>query len=425
MESSFIVGAGMAGLAASWISGRPAFEACPQPGGLCRSYYMRPGDSVACDQAEGAYRFERGGGHWVFGGDSMLNLGLAGFGSWRRYERRASVYFPESRLFVPYPLQYNLHALDSTMAEWAYDEMRRAPSSHAATMAGSIEQSFGATLTDLFFGPFHELYTAGLWREIAPQDDYKSPVDLAQVEAGMRGQAGSAGYNGTFLYPEGGLSRFADALAARGDIRCSSAVAEVDVAARKLRLADGSSLDYTRLVSTLPLDLMLKLCGLQVGAEADPSTAVLVLNAGGVRGSSCPGDHWVYVPRSRAGFHRVGFYSNVDADFLPAGADNRVSIYVERAFRSPCGDVAGYTQAVIDELREWGWLEEVEAVDASWVEVAYTWRRPGSQWRAQALQALSEAGIEMTGRYGKWKFQGIADSLRDGILAGAALKARE
>jgi hypothetical protein len=37
-----------------------------------------------------------------------------------------------------------------------------------------------------------------------------------------------------------------------------------------------------------------------------------VLNIGGVRGAKCPLDHWLYLPASRAGFHRVGFCSNVD-----------------------------------------------------------------------------------------------------------------
>ena len=42
-----------------------------------------------------------------------------------------------------------------------------------------------------------------------------------------------------------------------------------------------------------------------------------------------------------------------------------------------------------------------------------------------ALQSLERLDIHMTGRYGKWKFQGIAESLRDGLTAGAILKRLE
>lgn len=424
----------MTGLAASWISGRPAFEAAPLPGGICRSYYLRPGQAEPARTAPedgGAYRFENGGGHWVFGGDRVLNAGLAGFANWRRYRRKSSVFFPESKLFVPYPLQYNLRYLDPTLASWALDEMRRAPSAPVGqgslTMASWIEQAFGSTLTELFFGPFHELYTAGLWREIAPQDGFKSPVDLSLVERGMREDVPETGYNNTFLYPEGGLSSFADALAGRADVRCGMRVVRIDTQARAVVFEDGSTVEYSRLVSTLPLHHMLALASIDVGERPDPCTAVLVLNIGGVRGAACPDDHWVYVPHSHSGFHRVGIYSNVDSGFTPAGLDHRASFYVERAFRSgqapDSAAVAAYSQSVLDELLEWGFLESAEAIHATWVDVAYTWSWPGSRWREAAIGKLDEAGILMTGRYGKWKFQGIADSLRDGMLAGASLLA--
>ena len=35
---------------------------------------------------------------------------------------------------------------------------------------------------------------------------------------------------------------------------------------------------------------------------------------------------------------------------------------------------------------------------------------------------LAAQGIRMAGRYARWNFQGITDSLRDGFLAGQALR---
>jgi hypothetical protein len=57
------------------------------------------------------------------------------------------------------------------------------------------------------------------------------------------------------------------------------------------------------------------------------------------------------------------------------------------------------------------------------VDVAYTWRSPGSRWRERALEALAAAGIQQVGRYGRWHFQGIADSIQEGLDAGEALQA--
>ena len=64
---------------------------------------------------------------------------------------------------------------------------------------------FGPTLCEVFFFPFHERYTAGLYRTVEPQDAYKSPgVGTA-----------SAGYNATFVYPTAGLDALTRALAER------------------------------------------------------------------------------------------------------------------------------------------------------------------------------------------------------------------
>jgi hypothetical protein len=168
---------------------------------------------------------------------------------------------------------------------------------------------------------------------------------------------------------------------------------------------------------------------LSVEARPDPHSSVLVLNIGAVRGERCPDDHWLYIPYSEANFHRVGFYSNVDRSFLPASAraeGDRVSIYIEKAY--PAGqrpneeEVARYSQQVVKELQDWGFIGAAEVVHPTWVDVAYTWSWPNSSWKPQALQALADVGIHQVGRYGRWIFQGIADSIRDGFIVGSSFK---
>ena len=61
-------------------------------------------------------------------------------------------------------------------------------------------------------------------------------------------------------------------------------------------------------------------------------------------------------------------------------------------------------------------------MDLTWIDVAYTWSWPGSKWRQEALRVLEEHDIHQVGRYGRWVFQGIADSIRDGFVVGGALR---
>ena len=427
-----ILGAGMTGLAAGIASGAPVYEANSYPGGICSSYAVLPGSLQKGQdllRSEDAYRFDIGGGHWIFGGDPAIQRAIKRAAPVDAHERSSSVYFPESRLYVPYPLQNHLRFLGNAKAARALSEMTTPAPSHGRTMRDWLSNSFGPTLTELFFGPFHELYTAGLWTSIAPQDGFKSPVSLELAIMGAFQDVPAAGYNATFLYPREGMDGLVRGLAARCTIHYGKQAVGIDVSKRNIGFSDGSTVHYGRLISTLPLNCMLDLAGVPGSITPDPFTSVLVLNIGAIRGVSCSGDHWLYTPHSRSGFHRVGFYSNVSSIFLPASSrceGDRVSLYVERSFRGgerpDDAETERYARAVVAELQDWGFIKAAEVVDPNWINEAYTWSWPDSPWRGQALQALESHDIFPVGRYARWNFQGIADSIRDGFLAGAALK---
>ncbi|MEM4217607.1 MAG: hypothetical protein QXZ09_06260 [Candidatus Methanomethylicaceae archaeon] len=430
----FILGAGMTGLAAGMVSGLPVYEAEESPGGICSSYYIRPGDSNRLHTApkdEEAYRFEIGGGHWIFGGDPLVLRFIRSIASVKSYIRRSAVYLPDLNLFVPYPIQNHLRYLGQELAAKALREIVAATLSNrpVETMADWLQSNFGTTLCELFFFPFHELYTAGLYRHIAPQDSYKSPIDLSLVIQGAFNEVPLVGYNATFVYPVEGLNTLVQRMAERCNAHYEKKAVSIDVKEKVVYFEDGSTVRYEILLSTLPLNRMIEITGLTIDEEPNPSTSVLVVNIGALKGPLCPDYHWVYVPRSKAGFHRVGFYSNVDVSFLPAsarGSNDRVSIYVEKAYpegqRPSEAEVKALVAEIIKELQAWGWIEEVEVVDPTWIDVAYTWSWPGSRWTEKALKALEKHDIYQIGRFARWLFQGIADSIRDGLIAGASFK---
>ncbi|HAC63824.1 MAG TPA: protoporphyrinogen oxidase-like protein, partial [Cyanothece sp. UBA12306] len=267
----------------------------------------------------------------------------------------------------------------------------------------------------------------GLYEKIAPQDAYKTPINFSSVIQGALSNASPAGYNVTFIYPEEGLNTLAQRMAKRCQINYGKRVVKIDVQDNTLYFDDGSQSNYEQLISTLPLNQMMTMTGLTVEEKPDPYTSVLVLNIGAVRGSRCPDDHWLYNPDATSGFHRVGFYSNVDPLFLPKSAQktgNRVSIYVERAYigglKPTDEQIASYARDVVNELQNWGFIDQVEVVDPTWIDVAYTWSWPGSSWKKQTLELLEKHQIYQVGRYGRWIFQGIAASIQDGFYVGAS-----
>jgi protoporphyrinogen oxidase len=432
---TIILGAGMTGLSAGYASGLPVYEAADIAGGICTSYYMRKGSKERLYKAPSdgeAYHFEIGGGHWIFGGDPAIHRFMDALSPMKTYVRKSSVYLPALGAFAAYPIQNNLRDLPKEIAIKARDEMLSEKKfSPVRTMSEWLDASFGMTLGKLFFHPFHKLYTAGLWKTIAPQDGYKSPVNPKDVLEGFTGPSRAVGYNATFIYPEHGLDHLTKKLSERCDIRYGKRVKKIDVVKKTAIFEDGEALPYDEIISTLPLNAMVKMAAIKISDEkAYPSPGVLVINIGALRGPKCPkDDQWVYIPESKAGFHRVGFYDAVDTAFLPKSdrkKHERATIYVEKAYpegqRPNEAAMEAICRSTIKELQSWDWIGAVEAHDPTWIETAYTWAWPESKWKDKALKELQKHGIYQIGRYGRWIFQGIADSIKDGLMIGGAFK---
>ena len=422
MSHHMILGAGMTGLSAGIHTGAPVFEAEEAPGGICSSYYMISGDSRRYARPADPtpyYRFEYGGGHWIFGGDPDLLTFIEKYTPLKKYNRSSAVFFPDSSRYVPYPLQYHLSHLERDVRARALQELRGNVDVTIDTMADWVKGQFGPTLNDLFFGPFHELYTAGLWTRIRPQDNYKTPLNQHLVEQGAIGETEDVGYNAVFVYPEAGLDQLALRMASRCKVHYGHRVVRIDTTKKQVYFANGHQSEYDVIYSTLPLIDMIEMTGLDLNQPTDPHSSVLVLNIGAQRGLRCPDEHWLYVPSSESGFHRVGFYSNVDRHFVPFNSPERVSLYIERAFlpdQKPSeNQIRAYQKQVENELRSWGFIGDVDVNDATWVEVAYTWSWPGSTWIEEAISRLEKQHINMIGRYGRWHFQGIAASIKEGM----------
>jgi len=381
---------------------------------------MRPNVPVLLNVDPGGdrYRFEVGGGHWIFGGDNATLAFLSSLARLREYERRSAVCIRSRGQYFDYPLQTHYRSLSPELAAAIDSELAHVEPPLGRTLDEWLQNRFGRTLCDLFFFPFHERYTASLYKLIAPQDGYKSPNSAPTRDT-------NTGYNPTFIYPERGLDSLIRSMADRCEIRYGAKVTAIDLARRQAVLEGGDIIPFDTLLSTLPLNVMLTLCGLHTTTRPDPFTSVLVINIGAVKGGECPPYHWIYVPDAKAPFYRVGFYSNVDKAFAPtrpADGRSRVGIYVERAFqggtRPTEAEARAYEKQIVEELQDWRFIADVEAVHATWIDVAYTWTWPSSTWRAEAISTLERHGITMVGRYGRWHFQGIAESIRDGLLAG-------
>lgn len=368
---TIIIGAGFTGLAAGIKSGFPIYESKEHAGGICRTYY------------KDGFSFEVGGGHWIFGKGKGLEY-IKNLVPLKEYIRDASVYFHHR---FPYPIQ--------TTAQQAI-------STKEGTLKHWLANNFSQSECNLFFFPFNEKYTCGLYEEVIQDDTFKTPP------------AGSQGYVAKFHYPIGGLDTLIDKMAGMANVQYNKTVKAIDTINKKIFFDDKTIETYDKLISTMPLDRLLYRCG-RWNHSPLPYTSVIVFNIGAEMAHNTPKEHWLYVPFCKSNFFRIQFYSNIEPSKAPQG---KVGICVEMAVVGNTmkleSQINEIEKNVINELQSWGFIGDVIISDPTYVNTAYTWLYDKKD-REYELQWLRDRDIYSVGRYGAWKFCGMTESIEQGL----------
>jgi protoporphyrinogen oxidase len=417
-----ILGAGLAGLSAA-LHARGTYrlvERSDRVGGLCKT-----------DVREG-FHFDATG-HWLHLRDPDMRALAEEVlpGGWTTVERKAGIW-SRGRL-TRYPYQVNTHGLP--------------PEVIAENVLGFIEAHFGAGGRDLrereprtfgefilrhlgegFAKNFMFPYNAKLWT-VHPQDmgtewmgRFVPRPTIEQVVRGALGLEGDqAGYNATFIYPrEGGIERFARALAARvpTGAECGVRPVAIDPSRKTARLSTGEEVRWRQVVSTIALPELVRLCGgapatVLEAADQLRATTVTYVNVA-ARDVGAPPFHWVYLPEERYAPYRVGSASAAVPSLAPAGCR---SFYVEFSAAAPL-DAATVTRQAVDALVDLGFLRgrddvlftEVRSIPHAYV--IYDDRYgPAKQ---EIVPWLEARDILVAGRYGRWEYS----SMEDALLAG-------
>jgi len=411
-----ILGAGMAGLGCArslHAAGLPyrILEREDGPGGLTRSF------TVA------GYSFDRTG-HYLHSQTPYLEVALRDDGViLDDVERHAAVLIDRS--VVPYPVQYNLWALDPERRDALSGRLSPVRGREAPRDFGEMLQaSWGPGLCELFFEP----YNRKLWgRDLTdlPPDcagQYMPRVDLARIEAGLTSPAAFAGYNGSFRYPRSG--RFGDAavaLARRCEPHTSycTTATSIDRSRRLVTTQSGETIRYEQLVSTLPLPALLRLLGLTT-RNPDHLTATSIRNIRvGFRGRALTRHQWLYVPDEAAPFYRVGLPVNVNPVTCPAGT---ASLSIECGVRAgrPVLPAEAVVEAAVARLEAAGVIE-VDAIEVTHeitLDPAYVVFRSTGRPVFDALRdELAGLGIHLAGRYGTWEYLSMDQAFKSGLDA--------
>lgn len=417
-----ILGAGPTGLGAAHrlselgVDAFTVLEARAVPGGLAASYVDEHGFTW---DVGGHVQFS----HYAYY-DEVLDRALGD--AWIEHDRESWIRL--QGCWVPYPFQYNLHRLPPTDRDRALEGLervaRRRRPARAENFRAWIETTFGDGIAELFLVPYNEkvwgfpLETLGVdWI-----GERVAPPDLERVRENMREGRDDVdwGPNRRFRFPRsGGTGAIWTAVAGWLDparIQLRAPVTTLDLPRRCARLADGRSVAYDRLITSLPLDLLVGLCdGLDRrawrAAQALRHSAVHVLGVG-LRGGQPPvlrGKCWMYFPESHSPYYRVTVFSNYSPLNVPPGEGHwsLMGELCETAARPV--DPGRLRAATLAAMRRDGLIGPRAEVVSFWhhrEEHGYPTPFLGRDETVDPLlSALERHGVYSRGRFGAWKYE--------------------
>jgi protoporphyrinogen oxidase len=325
--------------------------------------------------------------------------------------------------WVPYPFQNNLRHLPDDLIAECLDGLAAAPGGRPGTDFGTwMRAAFGPGITRLFMEPYNRKVwaTPPDWMASDWIAERVAVVDYERAVRNVRdGQDDVAwGPNNRFVFPAtGGTGEIYRRLAARldGDVRYQQTVVAIDAARRAIRLASGEELGYDALVSTMPLDLLVRALA---DAPEDLHAAATRLRHNGVWmvgvGYETPladEKSWMYFPQDHTPYYRATNFAKYSHENVPDGEVTRYCSYMTETSYSPQKPEPrdGLEQRVESGLRASGVVDGRPPVVSIHVEdIPYAYPVPTVE-RDAALELiqpwLASHDIFSRGRFGSWRYE--------------------
>jgi protoporphyrinogen oxidase len=412
-----IIGAGPTGLGAAYRlqelghTDWAIYERNSYIGGLAASF-----------QDEAGFTYDIGG-HVMFSHykyfDDLTDKLLAG--DYTEIMRESWVWMMDR--WLPYPFQNNIRHLPAEALLECLNglvDAQKLDPRETRNFGEWVDAIFGAGIAQHFMRP----YNFKVWAHPlelmskAWMAERVSVIDLKRILANVVLQRDdvSWGPNNRFKFPlyggTGGLySRFEPYI--RDHLHLNRELVEVEVEAKRVRFADGSSDHYDVLISAVPIPELLKLIRPAPTAELDAAQGLhhshgLVVGVGVAR--PCPSEKcWIYFPESSAPFYRVTYLSNYSPNIAPKDTFLLLTETSYSDFKPE--DKATIVDRVIDGLIATRMLEpeDRERIAATYtIDVPYFYPVP-SLTRDAALDRiqpyLMDHHIYSRGRFGAWQYE--------------------
>jgi len=422
MAKIIIIGAGLTGLSAAYHLEKNGFydykifEKEPQMGGLCKSIYQ---DGFTFDHT----------GHLLHINDQYFhNLikEVVGFENLNDISRKSFIY--SHNTFTPYPYQINLHGLPPEVIADCIEGFvqRKKSDKKSSSYYQWVLQNFGAGLGKHFFFPYQQKIFDYDIRKISGSwtGRFVPKTSLRKIIHGSIGQhQESVGYNKQFFYPnKGGIFSWVKKLAQKivNPIETNFCLKNVDLKNKQVIFENGHAEKFEKLITTIPLDILLKSLKETPSLSLKQSSKKLLCNSIvnfnlGLFTHQKFEKQWIYYPEKQFPFYRIGFYHNFSTNMAPKGCS---SLYGEFSYLNKSKKfVENKLEASLKMAKKVLKIDDSDILTKKIINIprAYViydfWRDKNIN---KIHKRLHEKAIYSIGRYGQWKYSSMQEAILEG-----------
>lgn len=313
--------------------------------------------------------------------------------------------------YIDFPFQKNIHQLEKDeFIDCLYDLFFNEYKS-LKTFKQMLYTKFGKSIAEKFLIPYNEkLYACDLdLLDVDAMGRFFPFADKIEIIKNIK-DTDNKSYNSTFTYPRGGAIEYVNSLAKRVDnskISLNESLLEINV---KEHIAKTTKrvISYDKLISTIPLPILLDKCSLSYDENIYSWNKVLVFNLGFDKKGDDKINNWVYFPEDHYIFYRIGYYDNIFDD-------ERLSLYVELGFdNNTTINPLDFLEKVLSDLKKAKIITDHKLISFHHVvmDPAYVHINKQSEQNKEVMHKyLSENDIYSIGRYGDWKYCSIEDNI--------------
>lgn len=221
-------------------------------------------------------------------------------------------------------------------------------------------------------------------------------------------------YVNEFRYPSyGGFQSFMNGFFPKADVHCNHEVLQIDMADKVLSFANGRQESFSKLISSLPLPLLVPLikdapADVRDAAARLAASQVVVVNIGLNRQSETKAQ-WSYFYDEDIPFSRISYRAKLSPHAVPPGHSAfQAEIYFSEKYRPLTNTPQDWIEPTIDAMMRCGLIaDRSEIVHQSAIFIPFG-NIIFDLDRAKAVETvhgyLLDIGIAFCGRFGDWGY---------------------